>query len=595
MDLAASWNNYLLSLGSAEARHRRLGDVNSVARHGLETDEVMENLTNDPDSVVLYLAPTGVVKMLFQHGRLRSSWIEGDGDAAVYVTHAGEGSVATVYEVIQDELFADVEFGAPTSANLRSTEDPTTLQAPAQNPTACSTKRCIVVPPFMVEAFLAQEDRSPASVFAAFQRAIEAFDQEHHGADPPMPGARDNCLYALQFVWACCHGIIPATAREESTRRDALEWSKSIHLLKIAPPEPVQLINRDVAESFLETSKQSLELMQQQQTLAMDRAEEKKKKDDKVNRLSRRTKQVLLFAQVDGDDVVPIDVAPTANTFFNLQTVTQAAELIRDTISEKGEKVKVSQGLATTVHSGAILRQNRTLPGGITLFALHPKMGYDTTTTERAVALTLQATHGQGLSSEAIKGLSKLSLTMPTSIDGMKAVVEYSAPLLALLFSEASPVVEFVRHVHTFIVDLSSDLFSTFNPSSSGTHCGRSSRSSSVSAAVSLSSQSQMRLDGTTPPLHSKEETTSPRRSVPRHSEDSSPMMSSMVSKYRSPRTGSRSFRGSPSPHTASPTSSPSMRKGTSYRKYGSPMISPGHLAKANRSTRESLQKKLLR
>ena len=437
MDLAASWKNYLLNLGSAETRHRRLSDVNSVARHGLETGEVVENLANDPDSVLLYLAPTGVIKMLFQHAKLRASWIDGDGDDTVYVAHAGEGSTATVYEVDPDEIFADVQFGAPTSANLRSTQEPMTLQAPAQNPTACSTKRCIVVPPFMVEAFLAltPEDRSPASVFAAFQRAIEAFDQEHHGADPPMPSARDNGLYVLQFVWACCHGLIQATAREESNRRDAIERSKSIHLLKIAPSEPVQPFNNDVAQSILETNRQSLELMQKQQTLVMDRDEEKKKKENKVNRLSRRAKQVLIFAQVDSDDVVPTDVAPTAETFFNLPTVTQAAEHIRDTVSEKGEKVKVSQGLATTIHSGSIFRQNRTIPGGITLFALHPRTGLDMTTTEHAVTLTLQATHGQGLDSAAIKGLAKLALTMPSSIEGMKTVVEYSGPLFALCLS----------------------------------------------------------------------------------------------------------------------------------------------------------------
>ena len=72
-----------------------------------------------------------------------------------------------------------------------------------------------------------------------------------------------------------------------------------------APSEPVQPFNNDVAQSILETNRQSLELMQKQQTLVMDRDEEKKKKENKVNRLSRRAKQVLIFAQVDSDDVVP--------------------------------------------------------------------------------------------------------------------------------------------------------------------------------------------------------------------------------------------------------------------------------------------------
>ena len=119
---------------------------------------------------------------------------------------------------------------------LLSPDSVTASIAPTNGRTTFTHPPFIILPPFISNALIAQDNRSPMTIFLLCLELILKFDIDHDDNDTFSESAQNHCKHILSLLWAATKELIPSVNLiPGSDDPQSLTWSSHCHHSCITP------------------------------------------------------------------------------------------------------------------------------------------------------------------------------------------------------------------------------------------------------------------------------------------------------------------------------------------------------------------------
>ena len=428
MRLSDSWLLYFNSLESNDTMNKSLQSLataTSIDDTSTQSSTI-QTLIEDPDIVFMIVSPvTRQIKFLHSPYQLGGTRLR-----PTTTLVALDGFERNAQPIIIDATSLTTAFTIRTPnhssiKNLLSPEAVNTSSAPPNGRTSFTHAPFIILPPFIANAVIAQELRSPTDIFLKCINLITHFDTDHEDDDEFTETAQDNCKHILSFLWGTTKEIVPSvTIIPGSDDSHCLNWCTRRHHSCITPivssssddsdSTSTHPVTADIVQTLAHSITSQTEVWEK---MRQDKIDAKDEKSNKFTDLHDSTQLMILNASsIDGEDApgVPTD---HCTTFFSKKNISKALDYLQTTLDQEMECcIQLDTGLVAALHAGHFTRDRENSPSNFSFFLTPKKQPLSSNTFRPTMILQLKASQGKGWSELDLQNALKQGIIAPNDI-----------------------------------------------------------------------------------------------------------------------------------------------------------------------------------
>ena len=358
----------------------------------------------------------------------------------------------------------------PTLSTIRRLLSPdavTDSSAPTNGRTTFNHTPFIILPPFISNALIAQDNRSPVTIFLLCLDLILKFDIDHGDDDAFPESAQDHCNHILSFLWAAAKDLLPpVNIIPGSDDAQSLTWSSHRHHSCITPivssssddsdSVSTQPVTADIVQTLAHSITSQTEVWEK---MRQDKQTAKEEKDNKFSNLHDSARLMILNASsIDGEDTPGTPTTHCTN-FFSRKNISKALDYLQTTLDHEMECcVHIDTGLVAALHAGHFLRDREDSPSNFSFFLTPKKQPLSSNIFRPTMVLQLKASQGKGWSDTDLKNALKQGIVAPRDIHEVGHQLKNFWGLAAFFFGPDSVILQAIlpllskiaRHTLTF-------------------------------------------------------------------------------------------------------------------------------------------------
>ena len=357
------------------------------------------------------------------------------------------------------KLFQETSLDAPTLTRLLSVDtkdDLKVLEAPTNNATKFDCLPFIILPPFLWEMFLQENDKSPESLFLATKLKITQFEDENKDNDQFQDVAKD-CNFLLLFLWATTKDLIPnIEISPPGEEMRVWDWARNRHnsclpvQINATVPPP-----QDSSASISRALESSLSRFPEIISNSFQNEESKKKGFDKLDSAART---LILNASAPNEEIAAGAPSEECAKFFKSSTIGNANQCFTKTLrnSYNCSNLDVAKGVIVNLYNGNFLRSFDESPSNFSPFSFPKRQIIGTdgrySSDRDDLFLQLKEKTGKGLSNEDVSSLLKQSVKIPTTIESLRFNIANTVAAAKFFFSIYSILPMELTRIHDHII-----------------------------------------------------------------------------------------------------------------------------------------------
>ena len=470
MRLSDSWLLYFNSLESNDMMNkslRSLATATSIDDASTQTSTI-KTIIEDPDIVFMTVSPvTKQIKFLHSPHQLGGTRLR---PTTTLVALDGFDRMAQPIIIDSSSLTKAFTIRTPNLTSIKtllSPDDVAASSAPSNGRTSFTHAPFIILPPFIANAVIAQELRTPTDIFLLCLNLITQFDADHEEDDDFTESAHDNCKHILSFLWGTTKGLVPpVTIIPGSDDPHCTNWCTRRHhgcitpLVSSSSDDSDSVSTQPVTANIVQTLAHSITSQTEVwEKMRQDKIDAKDEKSNKFTDLHDSTQLMILNASsIDGEDApgVPTDYC---TTFFGKKNISKALDYLQTTLDQEMECcIQLDTGLVAALHAGHFTRDREDSPGNFSFFLTPKKQPLSSNIFRPTMILQLKASQGKGWSEIDLQNALKQGIITPNDIHEFGHQLKNFWGLSAFFFGPESVIAQALapllskisRHTITF-------------------------------------------------------------------------------------------------------------------------------------------------
>jgi len=233
-----SWKHHFQHLVSADDANSHLPAFKKCT-NGDTTDDfsdiIFTALSEDPDAVILAIAPAVTGKLKLYHsvqnlGGTRSR----PKDKIVAMDGFGPLAIPVLFD--SGMIVTKLESATPSLNDLFKTSSTDEIISLVENPTNISKHAIFtILPPLVFTKLLEIDSRDPGEIFIETVSILASYDEDIKD-NTTLPKAKEHCDYILSFLWLATQGRVPAlTCIADGDDKELQAWSKKRRIDCVLP------------------------------------------------------------------------------------------------------------------------------------------------------------------------------------------------------------------------------------------------------------------------------------------------------------------------------------------------------------------------
>ena len=427
MRLSDDWLLHFTSLPSNDLGNKSLSSFAkaSSATEDSTTESLTQALIQDIDTVFLTVAPiTNRIKLLHSPQRIGGTRLC---PATTLVALDGFDRQAQPLVIDPTTLTTTFSIRTPSNSTLRRilSQDSVDSSSAPTNGRPFQHAPFLLLPPFIANALIAQDLRSPTDIFLRCVELILQFDIDHGDDTSFTETAQDHCKHILFFLWGAAKGLIPPiTIVPGNDDAHALTWSAHRHHNCILPlvssssddsdSTSTQPVTADIVQTLAHSITSQTEVWEK---MRQDKQEAKDEKSNKFTNLHDSTQLMILNASsIDGEDA-PGTPTTHCSEFFSKKNISKALDYVQTTLDHEMECcVHIDTGLIAALHAGHFLRDREDSPSNFSFFLTPKKQPLSSNIFRPTMVLQMKASQGKGWSDTDLKDALKQGIITPHDV-----------------------------------------------------------------------------------------------------------------------------------------------------------------------------------
>ena len=381
MRLSYTWSTHFHTLSSNDTGDKTLSALAQATSVNDSTSDtsIIQNLTEDQDIIILFIAPvTQQVKLLHSPAKISRTRLHPE---STLITLDGFEQQANPIIFDKTSLTTTMSFCTPTPSIIRSLTSPDDLSssssAPSNGRTTFKHTPFIILPPFLANALINQDLRTPTDIFLLSSQQITQFDEDHDDDSSYNESAKEHCLHILSFLWGAVQKIVPPITFIPGTDDiHTMAWCSQRHHLCINPgltsssddsDLTTQAITPDIFQTLAYNINSQTEIFEKTR---QDKQDAKNEKFNRFDNLHNSRQLMILNASSTDGETTPENPTDHCTEFCSKTNISKALDYLQTSLDHELDCcVHIESGLVASLHAGHVLREREDSPSNFSFFA----------------------------------------------------------------------------------------------------------------------------------------------------------------------------------------------------------------------------------
>ena len=414
---------------------------------------ILSRLSSDKgDSILIYFSKISKsIQLLHSITDLGNNNI--DPQPKLVALDGFKNNSAVPVQIDLDSLFTDISVHAPKFERLQAIKDADeliTIEAPRTNPTKFKHLPFVLLPPFLWELFITNEDKSSSSLLLNLIPKLKEIEELYKDNEDSNQVA-DHCTHIAHFLWATNKNMVTSVSvAPPGDNESVLNWSKSRHALifpTISQIPSCQTISND-KQSF-----DSLSQVIEKSFQNFPGSETTEKTSKGFMKLHDSTKNLILNASAQNSAIAAAEPCDDCAMFFKTSSHGTARMFLLKSLENKfGCNVSITQGVIMNIYNGNFLRAFDESPSNFSPFSFPKKSLFGKNPETECLILQLKELAGRGLSNDDVESALKQGVKVPKTIEEMRFSIFNTTAAASFFFSKWSLLSSKLLEVHNHLV-----------------------------------------------------------------------------------------------------------------------------------------------
>ena len=452
-----SWSSYYTAFSNENvAANANSESFMEISLPKANTLDIVKEISNDNGDSILLFFSKDLEKFHLLHSisDLGSTNLRRE---PLLVALDGFGSNAIPIIININSISKDISKHAPTFTRLSTiteVDNLSLLEAPSQNPQRFKHLQFILLPPFLWQATIELEDKSPSNLFQTILKSIDVFIEENKEDNELNIINKKTFNNLLTFIWATEKGFIDSLDfHPVGDNPRVQEWLKARHqaCIKNNLPRaltPTRELNQ-ISEA-LETSLLQLRTSQSNQDKDLTENQTSTKGFKKCDEM---VKCLIFNASAPNREIAAASPSVECEKFYKQPSHGSAKLYFVRTMRHKYNcEVEVEAGVITSLYNGVFRRSYEDTPSNFSSFSFPERPVLGTAPNLECMILQIKELHGKGLSNDDVESALKQGIKVPTSIESLKYSILNLVSAARFFFSDHSFLVKELSKVFNHLV-----------------------------------------------------------------------------------------------------------------------------------------------